>query len=82
MKKELTRTKLNNILKKYKQRLATHEKEWEDLCAKYHSKNIKEKSIFYTPSIFEHQSHTSAGDKLFKNIMAEFEEYYVFHKKN
>lgn len=82
MRKELTRTKLNNILRKYKQRLATHEKEWEDLCAKYHSKNIKENSIFHTPSIFEHQSHTSAGDKLFRNIMAGFAEYDVFPKKN
>lgn len=31
---ELTKTKLNKILKKYRVKLEQQNKEWEDLCAK------------------------------------------------
>ena len=79
---ELTKTKLNKILKKYKVKLEQHNKEWEQVCKKYCNTEIEgENVIITTPSIFEHEKHNSKGATLFKDLMQEFEGYEVFPKK-
>lgn len=75
---ELTKTKLNNILKKYRQKLADHEKEWAETCRKV-ALNNTETHIAH-PSIYDHESHNSKGNQLFKALMKEFEGYEVFVK--
>jgi len=77
MKKELTKTKLNKILKKYRLELDYHEKSWKDLCKKRRSESTKEDMIMM-PNIYDHEKHNSKGNQLFKNLMSEFEEYEVF----
>lgn len=80
---ELTKTKLNKILKKYKFKLEQHNKSWEELCRKKCSvKDLGNGQIQMTrPNIYDHESHNSKGATLFKDIMAEFENYEVFRKK-
>jgi hypothetical protein len=82
---ELTKTKLHNILKKYRIKLEQHDKEWQELCAKIRRENpIKtdgEKIQIVTPSIYDHEQHNAKGAKLFKDLMKEFEGYEVFPKK-
>lgn len=84
-KKELTKSKLNKILKKYQAKLEQHNKEWEDLCAKIRRENpIREegdKIIIAMPTIHQHEAHNSKGAQLFRSIMAEFDEFEVFPKK-
>lgn len=79
---ELTKTKLNNILKKYRIKLEQHDKEWKELCKKKcSSKTEGDKIIITPPSIYDHEQHNSRGAQLFKSLMKEFEEYEVFPKK-
>lgn len=79
---ELTKTKLNNILKKYKLKLDQHNKEWEQICKQKMKREIvDDKIIITTPSIYDHEQHNSKGAQLFKDIMTEFENYEVFPKK-
>lgn len=80
---ELTKTKLNKILKKYKYKLEQHNKEWEELCyKKCKNENVGGKIIMTTPSIYDHEKHNSKGAKLFKDLMKEFEDYVVFTKND
>lgn len=80
---ELTKTKLNKILKKYRIKLEQHNKEWEEVCRKKCStKDIGNDQFEMTmPSIYDHERHNSKGATLFKDLMAEFENYEVFPKK-
>ena len=79
---ELTKTKLNKILKKYKVKLDQHNKEWEEVCRKKCTrKDEGEHIIMTTPSIYDHEKHNSKGATLFKDLMQEFEGYEVFLKK-
>jgi CTP:phosphocholine cytidylyltransferase-like protein len=80
---ELTKTKLNKILKKYRIKLEQHNKEWKDLCAKKCKQIDLGNGQFEMtmPSIYDHESHNSKGATLFKDLMAEFENYEVFPKK-
>jgi hypothetical protein len=81
MAKELTKTKLHNILKKYRAKLDQHNKEWESVCRKKCKRVIEGDRISVTtPSIYECNEHTSKGDRLFKALIAEFDEYEVFPK--
>lgn len=81
---ELTKTKLNKILKKYRMKLEQHNKEWEDLCAKIRKENpiiiIGEEMQVTMPSIYQHEKHSNKGAQLFKDLMKEFEGYEVFPK--
>lgn len=78
---ELTKSKLNKILKKYKTKLEQHDKEWEGMCQnKCKSKIVGNKICLTTPSIYDHEHHNSKGNKLFKELMKEFEGYEVFSK--
>ena len=76
---ELTKTKLNKILKKYKFKLEQHEKEWRETCHKIMKYNTPESMVL--PSIYVHEEHNSKGAQLFKDLMKEFEGYEVFPKK-
>lgn len=79
---ELTKTKLNKILKKYRMKLEQHNKEWEELCRKKcKSENVGDKIVMTTPSIYDHERHNSKGATLFKDLMKEFEDYEVFPRK-
>lgn len=79
---ELTKNKLNTILKKYRVKLEQHNKEWDELCKKKCKKKIEgEHVVITTPSIYDHEKHNSKGAKLFKDLMKEFEPYEVFAKK-
>ena len=80
---ELTKTKLNKILKKYKVKLEQHEKSWQELCRKKMVRTDLGNGQFSTtmPSIYDHENHNSKGSQLFKDLMAEFENYDVFPKK-
>ena len=77
---ELTKTKLHKILKKYRAELETHEKSWVSVCRKARQ-NSTETQIAL-PSIYDHESHNSKGNQLFKELIKEFEGYEVFPKKN
>lgn len=80
---ELTKTKLNNILKKYSIKLDQYNKEWDDLCrqkSKTTTRGIK--VIVATPTIFDHEQHASKGAQLFKDLMSELGQYHVFPEKN
>jgi hypothetical protein len=79
---ELTKTKLNKILKKYKVKLEQHNKEWKDICSKKCARKDLGDGNFEmtTPSIYDHEKHNSKGNQLFKNLMKEFEDYEVFPK--
>lgn len=80
---ELTKTKLNKILKNYRVKLEQHNKEWEELCRKKCKQEVVgDKIIMTTPSIYDHEKHNSKGATLFKNLMKEFEGYEVFPKKD
>jgi hypothetical protein len=80
---ELTKTKLNKILKKYREKLEQHNKEWEELCRKKcSSKDIDNMIEITSPSIYDHERHNSKGAKLFKDLMKEFEGYEVFPKND
>lgn len=79
---ELTKTKLNKILKKYKVKLEQYNKEWEELCRKKCKReDVGDKIVITTPSIYDHERHNSKGATLFKDLMKEFEGYEVFPKK-
>lgn len=79
---ELTKTKLNNILKKYRAKLEQHDKEWEELCRKKcKTETVGDKIIMTMPNIYDHEQHNSKGANLFKALMKEFEGYEVFPKK-
>jgi len=79
---ELTKSKLNKILKKYRMKLEQHNKEWEELCRKKCKReDVGDKIVLTTPSIYDHERHNSKGATLFKNLMKEFEGYEVFVKK-
>lgn len=78
---ELTKTKLNKILKKYRMKLEQHNKEWEELCRKKcKSENVGDNIVMTNPSIYDHERHNSKGAQLFKDLMKEFEGYEVFPK--
>jgi len=78
---ELTKTKLNKILKKYRMKLERHNKEWEELCRKKCKReDVGDKIVMTTPSIYDHERHNSKGSQLFKDLMKEFEGYEVFPK--
>ena len=80
---ELTKTKLNNILKKYRFLLEQHNKEWKKLCINKCKHEVEgEHIIIATPSICDQEIHNSVGAKLFKDLMKEFDGYEVFPKKN
>jgi len=80
--KELTKTKLHNILKKYNQKLEQHDKAWSDLCRKKCKQEVNgDRIIMTTPSIYDHEQHNSRGNQLFKALMAELNEYEVFPSK-
>ncbi len=80
---ELTKSKLNKILKKYRIKLEQLDKEWEAVCKKKYRTEVEgDKLNVYTPTIYDYQKHTSKGAKLFKDLMAEFEGYEVFPKKH
>jgi len=80
---ELTKSKLNKILKKYRMKLEQHDKEWEELCRKKCKREfVGDKVIITTPSIYDHERHNSKGAKLFKDLMKDFEGYDVFPKKD
>ncbi len=79
---ELTKSKLNKILKKYRAKLNLHNREWEELCRRKCKRAFEgDKVVITTPSIYDHEQHNSKGAKLFKDLMAEFEGYEVFPKK-
>ena len=80
---ELTKTKLNKILKKYRIKLEQHDKAWTELCKKKcKTTDLGNGQIeMTTPSIYDHESHNSKGATLFKDLMSEFENYEVFPKK-
>lgn len=80
MKKELTKTKLHNILKKYRLERELLEKDWEKTCQKV-SMRSTETSIA-VPSIYQHEAHSSKGRRLFMDIMKEFDGYDVFPEKD
>jgi len=76
--KELTKTKLNKILKKYRAKLEQHDKEWEELCNKLRLQSTEtEKAL---PTIYQHERYNSKGAQLFRELMNEFEGYEVFPK--
>jgi hypothetical protein len=77
---ELTKSKLNQILKKYKHKLEQHDKEWEEICQKYRKKSTENEIL--SPTIYDHESHSSKGSQLFRELVNEFEKYEVFPKKN
>lgn len=81
--KELSKTKLNKILKKYRTKLELHDQEWKDLCKKVTKRTDLGNGQFSTtmPSIYDHERHNSKGAKLFRDLMTEFENYEVFPKK-
>lgn len=77
---ELTKTKLNKILKRYRVKLEQHEKEWQETCRKARLKSTE--THIALPTIYEFESHNSKGNQLFKALMEEFEGCEVFPKKN
>ena len=79
---ELTKTKLHKILKKYRIKLEQHNKNWADLCKeKCKRTDLGDEQFELTmPSIYDHERHNSEGATLFKELMAEFENYEVFPK--
>ena len=78
---ELTKSKLNKIIKKYRIKLEQHNKEWEELCRKKCKReDIGDKIVLTIPSIYDHERHNSKGATLFKDLMKEFEGYEVFVK--
>ena len=82
-KKELTKSKLNKILKKYRVKLEQHDKEWEAICRKKCSRTFDGDHVKITgPSLADHERHNSKGAQLFKSIMEEFDEFEVFPKKD
>jgi len=80
---ELSKTKLNKILKKYRLKLESHDKKWQDTCSKLMKQKDLEGDRFSIdiPTIYDHEKHNSEGNQLFKELMAEFEGYEVFPKK-
>ncbi len=81
MSKELTKTKLHKILKEYRFKLEQHNKEWEEVCRKKcKHEEVGEYIKITTPSIYDHERHAIKGDKLFKDLMKEFDGYEVFNK--
>ena len=79
---ELTKTKLNKILKKYRVKLEQHNKQWEEVCKqKCTRKDEGERIVMTGPSIYDHERHNSKGAQLFKDLMKEFEGFEVFPKK-
>lgn len=76
---ELTKTKLNNILKKYRRKLEDHEKEWIETCKRARLKSTE--THISMPTIYDHESYNSKGNQLFKSLMKEFEKYEIFPNK-
>ena len=76
---ELTKTKLNNILEKYRNELEKLNKEWEETCKKARIKSTSTQSAF--PTIYDHESHNAKGCKLFELFVKEFNGYEVFAKR-
>lgn len=80
---ELTKTKLHNILKRYRVELERHNREWEEICRKKCKNEFDGDMVtITTPSIYDYERHNSKGAYLFRQIMAEFENYEVFPKKH
>lgn len=77
---ELTKTKLNNILKKYRKKLEDHEQEWIEICKKARMSSTDDYIVL--PTIYDHEHHNSKGNQLFISLMKEFEKYEVFPKKD
>jgi len=80
---ELSKTKLNKILKKYKDKLEQHEKEWTEICRKAGKNDITTETHItrHFPSDRQTLTYVLKGDKLFKDLMKEFDSYEVFPKK-
>ena len=80
---ELSKTKLNKILKKYKEKLEQHENEWKGICKKAGKNDITTETHItrHFPSDRQTLTHVLKGDKLFKDLMKEFDGYEVFPKK-
>jgi len=76
---ELTKTKLHNVLKRYKMKLEDLDKEWVETCKKARAKSTEEYIV--TPTIYEHEQHNAKGNRLFHDLMEEFEGYEIFPKK-
>lgn len=77
---ELTKSKLHKILKKYRTKLIQHNNEWKELCDNCKREDKGDKRIILGPSIYDHERYNSKGNKLFSDIMSEFEQYDVFPK--
>ncbi|MFA6889284.1 MAG: hypothetical protein WC254_07355 [Candidatus Woesearchaeota archaeon] len=79
---ELTKTKLHNILKKYKAKRDDLDKEWKELCKKKcKTENVDNKVIFTTPTLLDHEQYNAKGNKLFHDLIEEFDGYDIFPKK-
>ena len=80
---ELSKTKLNKILKKYRVKLEQHNKAWDELCKKKCKRTDLGNGQFEMtmPNIYDHENHNARGSQLFKDLMAEFEDYEIFPKK-
>ncbi len=59
---DLTKTKMNNIIKKYKKKFEQHEKEWVYICKMARKKNG-------LPTVYEHERYNSKGNQLFKALI-------------
>ena len=80
MKKELTKTKLHKILKKYRAEREMLEKDWQQTCQRVRLRSTD--THIALPSIYEHEAHSSKGRGLFIALMKEFDGYDVFPKKD
>ena len=80
---ELSKTKLNKIIKKYKEKLEQHENEWKVICKKAGKNDITTETHItrHFPSDRQTLTHVLKGDKLFKDLMKEFDSYEVLPKK-
>lgn len=79
---ELTKSKLNKILKKYRHKLEQYDRGWEELCRKKMKREVRgDKIIVTTPSIYDHESYNYKGAELFRQFVKEFDGYEVFNKK-
>lgn len=80
---ELSKTKLNKILKNYKVKLEQHNNQWQSICRKAAKNDITTETHItrHFPSDKETLTHVLKGDKLFKDLMKEFDSYEVFPKK-
>jgi hypothetical protein len=77
---ELTKTKMHNILKKYRAAREQLNKDWSDTCRRVNMRSTE--THIALPSIYEFEAQSSKGSALFINLMKEFDGYEVFPKKN